>query len=123
MKITRLVVALAFAVMFAPSLFAHTVSITCNPATTQPAGVTVQGYNFFRSEVGGGPYQKINGSTPVSTCAYTDATVQDGHRYYYVATTVSTDNVNSVNSNQAAVTIPVTAPNPPTQLRLTVQNQ
>jgi hypothetical protein len=65
----------------------------------------VEGYNVYRSNISGGPYSKIV-TYPVSSTEYTDATVTAGLEYYYVVTTVNDEGVESIPSNQTAVTIP-----------------
>jgi len=65
----------------------------------------VIGYNSYSSAVPGGPYNKLNAS-PVATTTYTDNTVQSGKTYYYVVTSVDSDNVESVFSNEVSVTVP-----------------
>jgi len=67
--------------------------------------VSINGYNTYRSTVSGGPYTKLN-SSPEAPSSYTDLTVQSGNTYYYVVTAVSTSNVESGYSNQAAATVP-----------------
>ena len=59
----------------------------------------VVGYNVYRGLASGGPYTKLN-STPVSS-SYRDATgLTAGTPYYYVATAVSLDSVESVYSTE-----------------------
>jgi hypothetical protein len=66
---------------------------------------SLNGYNTYRSTVSGGPYTKLT-SSPQAPSSYTDLAVQSGNTYYYVVTAVSTSNVESGYSNQAAATIP-----------------
>ena len=63
------------------------------------------GYNIYRGTQNGGPYSKLN-SSPESTTAYTDASVLSGTTYYYVATSVDSNNVESTYSNQAVAQVP-----------------
>ncbi len=70
-----------------------------------PSGSSVVGYNIYRSAVSGGSYSLLN-TTPLTTTGYTDNGVQGGSTYYYVATAVGTDNVESAYSNQIAATVP-----------------
>lgn len=65
----------------------------------------VSGYNVYRGTVSGGPYGRLNGSLDAGT-SYTDQAVTSGKTYYYVVTSVGTDNVESVFSSQVSVTIP-----------------
>ncbi len=65
----------------------------------------VVGYNAYRSLTSGGPYTKVNSSLIAAT-SYTDQTVQSGLTYYYVATAVNAQQVESSYSNQAVATVP-----------------
>ena len=78
----------------------HTVGLSWNPSTSQ-----VIGYNVYRGTVSGGPYTKLNATVNTST-AYTDGSVQSGKTYYYVATSVDAQNVESAYSNQTTAVIP-----------------
>lgn len=78
----------------------HSVALSWNPSTSQ-----VVGYNVYRGTQNGGPYSKLN-SSPESGTAYTDATVLNGTTYYYVATSVDSNNVESTYSNQAVAQVP-----------------
>ena len=66
---------------------------------------TVIGYNVYRGVTKGGSYTKINPVLDSST-DYTDNTVSAGTTYYYVATAVDADGVESAYSNEVAVAIP-----------------
>src|SRR5438876_3067754 len=70
-----------------------------------PSSSPVVGYNVYRGTQSGGPYQKLNLSPQPGT-SYTDATVQSGVTYFYVATAVAPDLVESRHSNQTSATIP-----------------
>ncbi len=70
-----------------------------------PSILLVGGYNVYRGTQLGGPYTKLN-SSPVSVTTYTDSTVQGGQTYFYVATAVDLNNVESVFSNEISATIP-----------------
>jgi Abnormal spindle-like microcephaly-assoc'd, ASPM-SPD-2-Hydin len=65
----------------------------------------VIGYNVYRGTQSGGPYTRLNSSLDATT-TYTDPTVQAGQTYYYVVTSVDSDNNESVYSNQTSATIP-----------------
>jgi hypothetical protein len=65
----------------------------------------VLGYNIYRGNRSGGPYQKINGVLDPST-KFTDLTVAAGHKYYYVATAVNWKKRESIHSKQIQVVIP-----------------
>lgn len=94
---------------------AHSVSLTCTASSTP----TVTGYFFYRSTTNGSGYTKLN-STPVSSCAFTDTTVQANTTYFYVATAFDPGaSSESAFSNQITAVIPPNpAPNPPTGLTL-----
>jgi len=78
----------------------HSVGLSWD-ASTSP----VVGYNVYRGTQSGGPYQRLNPS-PQPDTSYTDASVQSGLTYFYVATAVGTDLVESRHSNETAATIP-----------------
>src|SRR5437867_9297759 len=70
-----------------------------------PSNSPVVGYNVYRGTQSGGPYQKLNLSPQPGT-SYTDASVQSGVTYFYVATAVAPDLVESRHSNQTSATFP-----------------
>src|SRR2546425_7997131 len=78
----------------------HSVGLSWDPSSSP-----VVGYNVYRGTQSGGPYQKLNPS-PQPDNSYTDATVQSGLTYFYVATAVGTDLVESRHSNETSATIP-----------------
>jgi len=78
----------------------HSVALSWNPSTS-----TVIGYNVYRGTQDGGPYSKLN-SSPESGTAYTDSSVLNGTTYYYVATSVDSNKVESNYSNQAIAQVP-----------------
>ncbi|MBZ5645083.1 MAG: choice-of-anchor D domain-containing protein [Acidobacteriia bacterium] len=78
----------------------HSVALGWTADTTPVAG-----YNVHRSTVSGGPYTKLNGA-PVTSAAYTDATVSGGQTYFYVVTAVASTGAESQNSAQASAVIP-----------------
>ena len=79
----------------------HSVDLSWNASTSQD----VIGYNVYRGDTSGGPYQKINSKLDAST-AYTDGSVSNGNTYYYVTTAVDSSNQESVYSNEAQARIP-----------------
>lgn len=109
--------ALAIAVLFlfaaawpAPAQTAHTVNLSWTASTS--AGV---GYNVYRGTVSGGPYTLLNAAPlGTATLTYADATVTEGNKYFYVVRAVL-NGLESVNSNEATVSIP---PAPPTALKV-----
>ncbi|PYX31745.1 MAG: hypothetical protein DMG80_09690 [Acidobacteria bacterium] len=82
------------------SIRAHSADLTW---TASRDGVI--GYNVYRGSKTGGPYAKINSVLDSST-NYTDSTVTAGTTYYYVATSVDSNNAESGYSNEAKVVIP-----------------
>lgn len=70
-----------------------------------PSQDVVIGYNIYRGGTKGGPYTKINAVLDSST-NYTDSTVNAGATYYYVATSVDANNMESGYSNEVKVVIP-----------------
>jgi len=68
----------------------HSVALTWTASTSK----NVSGYNIYRGTQSGGPYTKLNSSLLALT-AYTDKTVQAGQIYFYVATTVDSNNKES----------------------------
>jgi uncharacterized membrane protein len=88
----------------------HTVTVTLTvvaqvslswTASTSPG---IAGYNVYRSTTSGGPYTKLNSSL-ITTTNYNDQTVQSGFTYYYVATAVNSQGLESAYSNQAAASV------------------
>jgi Abnormal spindle-like microcephaly-assoc'd, ASPM-SPD-2-Hydin/Cep192 domain 4 len=78
----------------------HSVALSWSPSTS-----SVIGYNVYSSTVSGGSYTKLT-ATPVATAGYTDTSVQSGDTYYYVVTSVDSNDVESVFSNEVSATIP-----------------
>lgn len=66
---------------------------------------TVMSYYVYRGAQTGGPYAKLN-AAPASLTTYTDSTVQAGQTYFYVATSVDSNNVESTFSDETSATIP-----------------
>jgi hypothetical protein len=67
---------------------------------------SVIGYNVYRGTVTGGPYSSKLTTSPVAATQFTDTTVQSGQTYYYVVTSVDSNDVESVDSGQASASIP-----------------
>jgi hypothetical protein len=78
----------------------HSVALSWNPSLS-----LVIGYNVYRGTQPSGPYTKLNSSLEPAT-AFTDSTVVGGTTYYYVATSVDSNNLESAYSNQAIAQIP-----------------
>jgi Abnormal spindle-like microcephaly-assoc'd, ASPM-SPD-2-Hydin len=78
----------------------HSVSLSWNASTSQVAG-----YNIYRGTSSGGPYTKLNSSL-ISGLSLADNSVQSGATYFYVATAVDSNDVESGHSNLATAVIP-----------------
>jgi hypothetical protein len=79
----------------------HTVTLSWKASTSS----NLKGYHVYRAAVAGGAFTKLTAS-PVSTTAYTDSSVASGRTYYYVTTSVDSNNTESGYSNQATAVIP-----------------
>lgn len=77
-----------------------------NVSLSWTASVTpnIKGYNIYRTATSGGSYTKLN-STPVTTTNYLDSGVVSGRTYYYVATTLDINSVESAYSNIATAVV------------------
>jgi len=78
----------------------HAVSLSWAASTS-----TVAGYNVYRGGQSGGPYTLLN-SALLSRTTYTDASVQPGQTYYYVATAMDSARLESQYSNQVQAAVP-----------------
>jgi hypothetical protein len=65
----------------------------------------VVGYFVYRSSQPSGPYAKLNPQANPET-SYTDSSVVSGQTYFYVVTSVNSENIESAYSGQASVTVP-----------------
>jgi hypothetical protein len=83
-----------------PTPAAHFVAVSWQ-ASTSP---NVAFYNVYRSATSGGPYTRVGWR--VSGLTYTDTAVQAGATYFYVVTSVTSSNVESVTSSQITATVP-----------------
>ncbi len=81
-------------------LSSHSVDLSWNASTS-----VVAGYNLYRGTQPGGPFSKLNSSLLPGT-SFTDAAVLSGTTYYYLATAVDANNLESAYSNQASAVIP-----------------
>jgi hypothetical protein len=78
----------------------HAVNLAWSASTSQVAG-----YNVYRSTQAGGPYVRLNASL-IADLSFSDDTVQSGTTYYYAATSVDSNKVESSYSNTATAVIP-----------------
>ncbi|MBZ5571181.1 MAG: choice-of-anchor D domain-containing protein [Acidobacteriia bacterium] len=79
----------------------HSVALSWDPSTS-----SVIGYNVYRGTQSGGPYPTKLTSSPQAGTSFTDTTVGSGTTYYYVATSVDSNNSESTYSNEATAAIP-----------------
>jgi hypothetical protein len=79
----------------------HSVSLSWSPSPSN-----VIGYNVYRGTASGGPYPTKLTPSPQPTTSMTDSTVMAGTTYYYVATSVDQNNVESIYSNQLTAAVP-----------------
>jgi len=90
-----------FTAKSAPASVAHSVSLSWN-ASTSP---NISGYKVYRGSVSGGPYTLISASV-IDGISYVDNSVVSGQTYYYVATSVGSNDEESGYSNQAVAVVP-----------------
>jgi hypothetical protein len=79
---------------------AHSVDLSWTSSSSPVAG-----YNAYSSQTSGGPYVKMN-TSPVPATSYTDSNVQTGKTYYFVVTSVDSNNVESAYSAEVSALIP-----------------
>jgi hypothetical protein len=84
-----------------PTSISHSVLLSWNATTS----TNISGYNLYRAAIAGSTYVKLNPSPLLST-TYVDKTVESGRTYYYVATAVDRNNLESEQSNQTTAVIP-----------------
>ena len=65
----------------------------------------VIGYNVYRRLASGGPYTKVNSSV-VTVTTYNDNTVQPGQTYFYVVTSINSNDVESSYSDEVMAPVP-----------------
>jgi len=85
----------------AAALVQHSVTLSWTASTSS----NISGYNVYRGTVSGGPYSLISAAL-IDGTAYIDSSVSSGITYYYVATAVDTNNVESGYSDQAEAIVP-----------------
>jgi hypothetical protein len=79
---------------------ALTVALSWDKSTSQ-----VVGYFVYRSSKPSGPYAKLNPQVSPET-SYTDSSIVSGQTYFYVVTSVNSENIESAYSEQVSVAIP-----------------
>jgi hypothetical protein len=87
-------------------------SATSTPTTTAAHSVTLdwtdhnaKGFQVYRSEMSGGPFNRINQSK-LEVTTYKDSEVVGGAHYFYVVTAVGESGPESAFSNEVSVEIP-----------------
>lgn len=80
---------------------AHSVSLFWSPSPS-----TVVGYNVYRGTTSGGPYPARLTPSPQPMTSLVDNTVAAGATYYYVATSVDQNFVESIYSKELAAAVP-----------------
>jgi uncharacterized protein YfiM (DUF2279 family) len=78
----------------------HSVDLTWDPSSS------AIGYNIYRGTTSGGPYPSKLNSSPQPGTSFVDNTVLSGTTYYYVATSLDENSVESVYSNQLTMVVP-----------------
>ncbi len=78
----------------------HTVTLNWNAPVSN-----VVGYNAYSSATAGGPYTRLT-TTPILGTGYVDSTVVSGRTYFYVVTSIASDNTESVYSTEVAARVP-----------------
>ncbi|HEY6252407.1 MAG TPA: IPT/TIG domain-containing protein [Candidatus Angelobacter sp.] len=78
----------------------HTVSISWRASSSEEVGA----YNVYRATTSGGPYTRVGWRVP--GVSFTDTSVQAGTTYFYVVTSVTTSNVESVVSSEVRASVP-----------------
>jgi hypothetical protein len=68
-------------------------------------GSGIMGYNVYRGSASGGPYTKINSALDPAA-EYADSSVVAGQTYYYVATAVEDNGMESAYSNETQGVVP-----------------
>src|SRR6266478_8919422 len=71
----------------------------------QPSASSVIGYNIYRGTASGGPYPSKLNSSPQPGTHFADNTVLPG-TYYYVATSLDVDFVESSRSDEVKAVVP-----------------
>jgi hypothetical protein len=89
-------------------------SSTSTPSTTASHSVTLdwtdtsvsaKGFNVYRSQMSGGPFNRIN-QVKLEATTYKDSEVVGGAHYFYVVTAVGESGPESAYSNEVSVEIP-----------------
>lgn len=79
----------------------HSVSLFWSPSPS-----TVVGYDVYRGTTPGGPYPTKLTPSPQPTNSLVDGTVKGATTYYYVATSIDQNSVESIYSNELVAAVP-----------------
>ena len=79
----------------------HSVDLSWDPSPS-----AVVGYNIYRGTTSGGPYPTKLNSSPQAGTSFVDNTVHPGTTYFYVATSLDANSLESSFSNQLTMVIP-----------------
>lgn len=71
----------------------HAVSLSWSAPSSTPK--TIAGYNVYRAQASNGPFARLNGSSPLTQTAFSDATVQSSTTYYYEVKSVDSNGTES----------------------------
>jgi hypothetical protein len=100
----------------------HSITIAIT-GYVQNAFDVATGINFYRSTTSGGPYTKLN-ATPIllvsAGAQFVDTTGTGGTKYFYVATAVDSQGVESPDGGEASATF-LAVPATPPAVTLTVK--
>jgi Abnormal spindle-like microcephaly-assoc'd, ASPM-SPD-2-Hydin len=80
----------------------HRALLSWNPSSSS----NVAGYYIYRATTSGGPYSKLNWSSPNQGTTGVDGSVQSGQTYFYVVTAVDVNGLESSFSNEVSAPIP-----------------
>ncbi|MGD0124662.1 MAG: choice-of-anchor D domain-containing protein [Terriglobia bacterium] len=81
---------------------AHDVILSWTASTTPG----VLGYDVYRGTTSGGESSTPLNSSPINGITFTDSNVTAGQAYYYVITTVNSNDAQSASSSETSVTVP-----------------
>ncbi|MGA8182229.1 MAG: IPT/TIG domain-containing protein [Terriglobia bacterium] len=71
----------------------HSIDLLWSAPSTST--IAIAGYNVYRGNTSAGPFGLLNGSSPLATTSFIDATVEGGTTYYYEVKSVDTSGVES----------------------------
>lgn len=91
-------------------------------AASQCPEARLGGYNIYRSETSGGPYNMIGSTNGKTGVTYTDTSVVNGVEYYYVVRTRNVDDGESVDSNEVHGKVTMPGPTLPPTITATLQS-